>query len=142
MFRLNTTLAASAAIVFAVSTPAFAQDALTLRSVLIADIGRDVDALSTGKRTEAKIVRSEAVDMPPFEKLANIGGTARIAIDLDENGSLRDATVFSSSGRARLDRGALDAVRASTYQAATINGHAVGGRYIVEVVLDPSSGLE
>jgi len=46
MFRLNTTLAASAAIVFAVSIPAFAQDALTLRSVLIADIGRDVDAVS------------------------------------------------------------------------------------------------
>jgi hypothetical protein len=28
-------------------------------------------------------------------------------------------------------------VRASKYQAESINGHSVGGRYLVEVVLDP-----
>jgi TonB family protein len=131
-------LAASATIVFATSAPVFAGDSLTLRGMLVADIGHDVDAMSIGKRTEAKIVRGQPIDLPSFEKLANIGGTAQIEIDLDDNGRLTKATVLESSGRARLDRSALDAVRASTYQAASIDGHAVGGRYIVQVDLDPS----
>jgi TonB family protein len=140
MSKFNTMIAAGAALLFATSAPAFAQDSLTLRSVLIADVGRDVDAMSTVKRTEAKIVRSAPLDMPSFERLANIGGTARIAIDLDDRGSLTKAAVVGSTGRPRLDNSALDAVRASTYQAASIEGRAVGGRYIVEVVLDPASG--
>jgi TonB family protein len=142
MFKFSTMLAASAVILSATSAPVFAQDSLTMRSVLIADLGRDVDAISAGKRTEAKIVRSAPVDMPSFEKLANVGGTAQIEINLDDTGRLTKAAVRASSGRARLDQSALDAVRASTYQAASIDGHGVGGRYIVEVDLDPSYGLQ
>jgi TonB family protein len=142
MLKLTTVLAASAVILGATTAPVFAQDSLTLRSGLVADIGSDVDAMSTGNRTEAKIVRSAAVDMPSFEKLANIGGTAQIEIRLDDNGRLTKAVVLASSGRARLDQSALDAVHASTYQAASIDGRGVGGRYIVEVDLDPSFGLQ
>jgi len=138
MFKLHPALAASAALIIAASAPAFAQDGLTLGSVFVADIGHDVDAISDGKRTDAKIVRSVPADMPAFEQLANIGGTAQIEVDLDAKGTLTGAAVLASSGHARLDQSALSAVRASTYQAATINGHAVGGRYVVEVVLDPS----
>jgi TonB family protein len=142
MFKFKTMLAASAVILFATSAPVFAQDSLTLRCVLIAAVHRDVDATSGGKRTEAKIVRGAPVDMPSFEKLADIGGTAQIEINLDDKGRLTKAAVLASSGRVRLDQSALDAVRASTYQAASIDGRGVGGRYIVEVDLDPSSGIE
>lgn len=142
MFKFSTMLAVGAVILSAASAPVFAQDSLTLRSVLIADIGHDVDTISTGKQTEAKIVRSAPVDMPAFEKLANVRGTAQIEISLDDKGRLTKAAVLASSGRARLDRSALDAVLASTYQAASIDGHAVGGRYIIQVDLDPSPGVQ
>jgi TonB family protein len=138
MFKLHPVLAASAALMIAASAPAFAQDSLTLRSILVASIGHDVDAVSDGKRTNAKILRAAHADMPPFEQRANIGGTAQIEVDLDANGTLTEAAVYASSGHARLDQSALRAARASTYQSATINGHAVGGRYVVEVVFDPS----
>ena len=138
MFKLNAAIAASAALVIAASAPAFAQDSLTLRSVLVADIGHDVNAVSDGKRTDAKIIRSVPAEMPPFENRANIGGTAQIEVDLDAKGTVTGAAVLASSGHVRLDQSALNAVRASTYQAASIDGHAVGGRYVVEVVLDPS----
>jgi TonB family protein len=138
MFKFHPVLAASAALVIAASAPAFAQDSLTLRSMLVADIGHDIVAVSEGKRTDAKMIRTALADMPSFEQRANIGGTAQIEVDLDANGTLTQAAVYASSGRARLDQSALRAARASTYQAATINGHAVGGRYVVEVVFDPS----
>jgi len=77
--------------------------------------------------------------MPAFEQLANIGGTVRIEVDLDARGSLTNAAPLTSSGRARFDRNALEAVRSSTYQAASIDGQAVAGRYVVEVDFDPSN---
>lgn len=139
MFKLSAALAASAAVIIAATAPAFAGDSMTLRSMLVADIGHDVDAISEVKRTDAKIVRSVPADMPAFEQLAHIGGTATIEIDLDANGTLTKAAVLASSGYARIDQSARSAVRASTYQAASINGHAVGGSYVVEVVFDPSN---
>jgi TonB family protein len=136
MMKFGTVLGASAMILFATSAPVFAQDSLILRNVLIADMGRDFDAISTGKRTAAKIVRSAPADMPAYEESANID-TAQIDISLDEKGRLTKAAMLTSSGRARLDQSALDAVRASTYQAASIDGQGVGGRYIVEVDMQP-----
>ncbi len=130
--------AASAALIIVTSAPALAQVSLTLRSVQVADIGRETDALSQGVRTQAHIVRAVPPEMPSFENSANIDGTAKIIIDLDARGKLTNAEVLASSGRPRLDQSALRAVRASQYQAATVNGQSVGGRYVVDVVLTPT----
>jgi TonB family protein len=141
MFRLSdlALAATAAAIITATATaPAFAQDSPTLKSVLVADLSRDVDAFSEATRIEAKMVDSVPAEMPPLERLEKIGGTAQIEIGLNAKGMLTDAEVQASSGHVGLDRSALNAVRASKYQAATINGRAVGGRYIVEVIFDPS----
>jgi TonB family protein len=138
MHKLRLVVAASAALIIGAGAPAFAQDSLTLRNVAAADIGYDLTTVSSRTRTEARIVRSAPAEWPPFEKLAKIGGTAQIEVDLDASGQLTSTAVRASSGHARFDRSALDAVRASTYEAASINGRAVGGRYIVEVVFDPS----
>jgi TonB family protein len=139
MRTLRLAFAASAAIIIGAAAPAFAQESHGLKAILVTDVGRDVDALSSGTRTEARMVRSAPAEFPPFEALADIGGAAQIEVDLDERGTLTNAAVHVSSGRTRLDRSALDSVRASTYLPATINGRAVGGRYVVEVVFDPQN---
>jgi hypothetical protein len=76
MFRLSLALAASAAaIITATATaPAFAQDSPTLRSILVADLSRDVDAFSEATRSEAKMIDSVPAEMPPLERLEKIGG--------------------------------------------------------------------
>ncbi|MGD0472914.1 MAG: energy transducer TonB [Candidatus Velthaea sp.] len=139
MRKLHFAFAAGAVLLAAAAAPAVAQDTLGSRVVLVTDLSRDVDALSAQTRTEARIVRSTPAEMPAFEQLANIGGTVRVEVDLDARGSLTNAALLASSGRARFDRSALEAVRSSTYQAASMNGHAVGGRYVVEVDFDPSN---
>jgi TonB family protein len=140
MFRLSLALAASAAAIITATAPApaFAQDSPTLRSVLVADLSRDVDAFSEATRSEAKMIDSVPAEMPPLERLEKIGGRAQIEIGLNAKGMFTDAEVHVSSGHVGLDQSTLNAVRASKYQAATINGHAVGGRYIVEVIFDPN----
>jgi TonB family protein len=136
---LSAVLAASAAAIMGVSTPALADGTLTWGSMMTADLGRDVDAVSAAEQTEAKIVRAASAEMPAIERLEHVGGTSTIQIDLNSKGIVTTAAVRTSSGRARLDRSALSAVRASTYQAASVNGRAVGGRYIVEVTFDPAN---
>jgi hypothetical protein len=88
MFRLSLALAASAAaIITATATaPAFAQDSPTLRSILVADLSRDVDAFSEATRSEAKMIDSVPAEMPPLERLEKIGGTAQIEIGLNAKG--------------------------------------------------------
>jgi hypothetical protein len=49
LFKLSAALAASAAVIIAATAPAFAGDSMTLRSMLVADIGHDVDAISEVK---------------------------------------------------------------------------------------------
>jgi outer membrane biosynthesis protein TonB len=100
MFRLSLALAASAAaIITATATaPAFAQDSPTLRSILVADLSRDVDAFSEATRSEAKMIDSVPAEMPPLERLEKIGGTAQIEIGLNAKGMLTDAEVHASSG--------------------------------------------
>jgi protein TonB len=138
MHKLRLVVAASAALIIGAAAPAFAQDSLTLRNVAVADKSHDLDAVSSPTRTQARIVRRAPAEWPSFEKLASIGGTVQIEVDLDASGQLTSAELLASSGHARFDRSALDAVRASTYQAARVDGRAVGGRYIVDVVFDPS----
>lgn len=138
MRNIHCLCAASAAILAFWAAPAFAHDSLTLRAAVASDLSRDQASLSAG-RTEACIVRAAPAEMPPFEQSANTGGTTSIEVDLNAHGSLTNAVVLKSSGHARLDRSALDAVRATTYQPASMDGHSIGGRYIVDVVFDPSN---
>jgi TonB family protein len=139
MFSSSVVLAASAAAMIATTAPAFASDSITLKGTLVADVNHDVETYVQGRRTDAKIVRSAPVDMPAFEKAAAVGGTATIEIDLDADGRLTKAAVFASSGHARIDQSAFSAVRASTYQAASVNGRAIDGSYLVDVVFDPTN---
>jgi TonB family protein len=139
MFKLIAPLVLSATAIITATAPSFASESMTLRSMLVADIGHDVVAISKSEQTDAKIVNSVPADMPAFEQLAHIGGTATIEVDLDAKGTVTNAAVFASSGHTRIDQSALSAVRMSTYQAATINGRAVGGSYLVEVIFDPSN---
>jgi TonB family protein len=139
LFKRKAALVLSAAAIVAVTAPAFAGQSMTLRGMLVADTGHEVVAMSKSGQTDAKIVRSVPAEVPAFEEIAHIGGIAAIEVDLDAKGALTNAALFASSGHVRIDRSALSAVRASTYQAATVNGRAVGGSYLVEVEFDPSN---
>jgi TonB family protein len=135
--KIGSSLAAGAAVLFLVSAPAFAGQTLGLSSMMVvADIGHDVQAFTGNNATAAKIVRAAPAEMPAISKLQNLNGTAAIEIDLDATGALTQASVVSTTGSARLDRSALAAVRASRYQAATLNGAPISGSYLVEVSFD------
>jgi TonB family protein len=131
-------VAASAALIIGAAAPGLAQDSLTLINIAAAGVNYNFDAVPSPTRTEARMVYSAPPEWPLYEKSANVDGAVVVEIDLDATGQLTSAAVLASSGRPRFDRSALDAVRASTYKAASINGRAVGGRYIVEAVFDPS----
>jgi TonB family protein len=135
MFRFASIVAAGAAAVIAAAAPAFAADSLTL----VADIGRDTDALGIHSHTEAALMKAVPVDLPLLEQLEHVIRHAQIAIELNADGKLTAATVLASSGRERLDRSVLDAVRASTYRAERIDGSPVAGRYVVTFDLDPAN---
>jgi TonB family protein len=138
MFKMRTALAAGAAIMLAAIAPALAGETLTLSNMMVADIGHEMSAVSDAKQTDARIVRAAPADIPPFEQIAHIQATAIVQIALNAKGSIVSSTLLASSGRDRLDKSALRAVRESTYAPATINGTAVGGSYTVEVSFDPA----
>ena len=138
MRKLRLMIAASAALIIGAAAPALAQDTLTLVDIAVAGINNDLNAAPSPRRTKARMVYSAPAEWPLYEKSANVDGAVMVEIDLDASGHLTSAAVLASSGRPRFDRSALDAVRASTYKAASINGRAIGGRYSVEVVFDSS----
>jgi TonB family protein len=133
VIRLQATFAAAAMALLAGAGPALAADTAAGTAMMIADIGRDVDALANTPHTDARIVRAAYAELPDFERIAGIGGTVRVAIGLGADGHLTDSHVITASGHPRLDQNALRAVRAATYAPATVAGRPVGGTYEVDV---------
>jgi TonB family protein len=123
--------------ILASAAPAFAGDTLVMRPLMIADMGRDVDAISAHGST-ARILRAVPAEMPEIESSERIGGSATVRIDLNASGVVTGASILTPSGRPRFDRSALAAVRASQYAPAVVDGHGVGGSYVVEVIFDPA----
>jgi len=85
-------------------------------------------------RVEAAIVHAPP---PPYPNVsARIGeeGTVQLELDVAANGRVTDARVVKSSGFARLDRAALEAVRKWRLRPATVDGRAVAGTLLHEIV--------
>ncbi len=134
MFYRRAAIAATAAVLlFAGPAAAAGNGSVTL----LADVGRDADALSDAGFTPARIIDAAEPQVPLFDTIA---GTAAanvvVEISLDAAGRLVGSRIMDSSGNPRLDRSALDAVRASRYAAAIRLGKAVAGHYAVDVAFD------
>lgn len=138
MLQLRPAIIASATLVLTATAPAWAGETTTQSSMMIAAIGRDVDAISGGKHTNASIVSAVPAEMPVIEALENISGQSEILVKLDANGKLSSASVNTSSGHRRFDESALRAVRSSTFTPERVDGHPVAGSYLVEVTFDPA----
>jgi TonB family protein len=105
--------------------------------MMIAAIGRDVDAISGSNHTNARIVSAAPAEIPVVEGLQNLGGRSEIVVQLDADGKLTGASVKTTSGRRRFDESALRAVRSSTFAPERIEGRPVAGSYLVDVTFDP-----
>jgi TonB family protein len=135
MFALRAVIAAAA--VFSTAAPGLAADSIVLRGVLVADLGHDQTALASNG-SEARIVRAAVPERAYFDTLTNAVGRVTVALTLTAAGRVAGARVLATSGRQTLDASAVDAVRASTYAAATAVGRPIGGVYAVDVVFEPA----
>lgn len=62
---------------------------------------------------------------PPTSRRMGEEGTVRLRVLVDEKGRPRDVTVATSSGFARLDKAAIDAVKRWKFVAATDSGRSI-----------------
>lgn len=75
--------------------------------------------------TDARIVTSATPVAPPLAVQAGIAGDVAVVVTLDANSKLVAANVQNTTN-SLLNSAALDAVRASTFQTATVNCQPVG----------------
>jgi TonB family protein len=72
-------------------------------------------------------------DYPIIAAEQNFSGTAVIQVVLAQTGTIRNATIFESSGNTLLDRAALLAARQQTYSPQIVRCQPVGGSYLITV---------
>ncbi len=137
MFKPRLAFIASVTLSLTATVPGWAAETTTQSSMMIAAIGRDVDAISGSNHTNARIVSAAPAEIPVVEGLQNLGGRSEIVVQLDADGKLTGASVKTTSGRRRFDESALRAVRSSTFAPERIEGRPVAGSYLVDVTFDP-----
>lgn len=77
--------------------------------------------------TDPVLVRAPAPEYPPVARRLQLEGTVLLRIHVSARGELLRCEVVESSGFGRLDRAAVEAVRAWTFMPATSGGAAVDG---------------
>ncbi len=75
-------------------------------------------------------------DYPDIARMQGATGTALVVVTVDEQGIVRVASVYKSSGNAALDNSALTAARRSSYQPAIANCLAVPAQYLFRADFD------
>ena len=85
------------------------------------------------QNADAKMVTAYPADWPAFSQEQAASGVALIRVDLDENGTARDATVMHSTGYVSLDAAAKAAALMQKYSPEIQNCATVAGTYAVEV---------
>lgn len=63
-------------------------------------------------------------------------GTVKVAVTLDEHGTVISAAIAQSAGNAALDQEAIKAAKASTYSPEIVDCKPVGGVYLFRAVFD------
>jgi TonB family protein len=118
-------LAAAAAVSFApfasAVTPAAAQ---TLNSAASSCATPDAPAATT---------YAALAEMPAIAVQYQMTGTTLVKVDLEPNGSIRDASVAKSSGAPFLDTAAVAAAKASSFSPEIHDCTPVAGSYIFQV---------
>jgi len=91
-----------------------------------------VTALCANPNRDARVA-SVFFEMPAIAEGQGATGTAGIAIQLSETGSLISESIFQPSGNPNLDRAALLSARMSRFVPEVSNCSAVGGSYLYTV---------
>ena len=73
------------------------------------------------------------VDIPPDARASKTNGTAAIAVQIDPQGHVTDATVARSSGNAGLDAVAMEMAKGATYSPALVKCKPVASAYTFTV---------
>lgn len=133
LLKVAAVVTAGLASIILCSVPVPAAQTLPLHRIVIADLGRDTDAVARLRNSDAAILWASPAEVPHIQDMRFADSTANVAIRLDASGTLMKSTIVGTSGSSWLDASALDSARHSRYQAARVDGQAVGGEYIISV---------
>ena len=86
---------------------------------------------------DATLVENPIPDIPSIARAEDFSGDAYILVNLDAEGSLRDASVAKSSGNPSLDAEALRVARESEYAPAVSHCEPVSSSYLYKVTFNP-----
>lgn len=76
---------------------------------------------------------AQPVDIPPEARASKASGTAAIAVQIDAQGRVTDASVARSSGNTGLDAVAMEMARGATYTPALVKCKPVASAYTFTV---------
>lgn len=115
------------ALVSLVGFSAFAQEAVTVRSVLPGNASQ-VD------RSKPDLADQAQCAIPFPQGIVDSIASVAVKFDIDEKNQLLDAKIFYSSGNSVLDKKVLAKTKQCNFQSALKNGEPVAGSFIKEFV--------
>jgi TonB family protein len=136
VFKVNPGLIVMLAAMAAATGRAEAGQTLLLRSMMVADIARDADAVSAAPSIEARASNVVIPEPSPFDEIARESGTVEVEVDITESGALTKCRVIKSSGYRSLDSRATRALQAARFHPAIVAGKPVAGAYAVTIGFD------
>ena len=81
----------------------------------------------------ASATYTAAAELPPMAKTLSLSGQTLVQVNLDPNGAIIDTLVAKTSGVPLLDRAALAAAQASSFQPEIRDCSPVAGSYLFVV---------
>lgn len=121
-------------------TPAEATTSDPLAGDLYVPVGQvdpaDAIGIDTGGDVDASARARYPIDYPVAALRAGLTGTVVVAARYDANGTVTETRVHKSSRNKDLDRAAVQGVRKWKINPGKINGQALGGEALVDVVFN------
>ncbi len=138
MGKLNRALVVMVGAIAVATGRADAGQTLLLRSMMVADVTKDTDAMAglASASSQAKVVGVEIPEPTKFDEILRESGTVEVEVDLTSAGQLTKCRVIKSSGYKSLDSRAMRALQAAHYQPEIAGGKPVGGAYAVTIGFD------
>jgi TonB family protein len=88
---------------------------------------------------QATVTAASHPDFPPMLRDSGLSGTVLIAVAVDEDGHLIDASLYASSGLPAFDSAGLRAARLSSYSGPISYCQKVRGEYLFNATFQPRS---
>lgn len=121
---------------FAVLTLALQAVSPAFAPVMVSSSNPAVIAAAACKNPNAPVNVTNAV-APNIPHGLQASGTVNVLVSIGADGHVQNATVKKSSGNVQIDRAVLDAAKASSYSAQTVNCRPEAGTYVFQAEFRP-----